>query len=154
MPRGPAPTPTPILKLRGSWRGDARSGEPRPPVESPGDPPAVLKGEARREWRRVTRLLVAMGCIAKIDRALVTAYCEAWGEFVEASRELQTSGLILKTADGYFYPNPLAGIRSRAVERMTRLAAQFGLSPSARTKLTAAPAQDDGAGIPRRKRHA
>ena len=36
--RGPAPTPTPILALHGSWRAKTRAGEPRPPQGKPQRP--------------------------------------------------------------------------------------------------------------------
>jgi len=79
-----------------------------------------------------------MRCIAKIDRALLAAYCEAWDEFVAVSEMLRRSGVIIKSPETeVWYQNPLVGIRNRAVERLMRLAQQFGFSPAARTRLRA-----------------
>ncbi len=72
--RGPAPTPTEILRLRGSKRANRRTTEPKPERGIPSCPQHLGK-TARAEWRRVTKPLDQMGVIAKIDRALLAAYC-------------------------------------------------------------------------------
>ena len=145
--RGPAPTPTAILELRGSRRAEGRAGEPRPPVKAP-TCPARLKGEAKKEWVRVVKQLKAMAVLAEIDRALLAAYCEAWAELDAIERKMASQpegGLLISTSNGNIIQSPLVGIRNRAVERLGRLAQQFGMSPAARTRLATgeAPAEED-----------
>lgn len=133
--RGPAPTPTRILEARGSWLAKGREGEPRPPVKAPSCP-AWLPKEAKAEWRRQVKQLQAMGLVAEIDRPLLAAYCEAWAEFVgacaaveERLRQDKVQGYALAVKDG------LVNVKNKAVERLTRIAQQFGFSPSARARL-------------------
>jgi P27 family predicted phage terminase small subunit len=132
--RGPAPTPTAILEARGSPRAKLRLGEPRLPVERPSCP-AWLKGEARAEWNRQAKALESAGILARCDRALLVAYCEAWGEFLQARQELEANGYTFTTDKGYVGPSPWVAIRNRAVERLVKLADRFGFSPAARARL-------------------
>lgn len=130
--RGPAPTPTAVLEARGSWRAKTRDGEMVLPVEAP-NCPSWLNKEAKEEWKRVVIHLEAAGVLALADRALLTAYCEAWGEFYEAVTEcrkvVKESGYAGAVAAG------LIGVKNKAADRLLRMAQQFGLSPSARTRV-------------------
>lgn len=128
--RGPAPTPTELLKLRGSKRAKARAGEV---VFAKGlaGPPSCLDAEAAAEWRRVTRELEAVGMAQRVDRALLTAYCEAWGEFVTFVKLSKESGHKQAVALGY------VKAKNAAAERLRKMAEQFGFSPAARTRVKA-----------------
>ena len=126
--KGKAPTPTKILKARGSKLVKGRAGEPEF-TEGAGDCPASLKGEAKREWGRITRELDRVGILQQTDRALLAAYCEAWGEFVqyvEAGLEVGRDEAIRR---GYLKA------KNAAADRLRRLAEQFGFSPAARTRV-------------------
>src|SRR5262245_34316505 len=141
--RGPAPTPTELLSLRGSRRAAGRKGELRPPACAPSCP-GWLVPEAKREWRRAVKQLLALGILAEIDRALLAAYCEAWAEFAAVSADLEKTSRLVETDKGNVIQSPLVGIRNRAAERLLRLAAQFGMSPAARTRINA-PTEDEPA---------
>lgn len=126
--RGPQRIPTAILEARGSRRVGERAGEPRLPVEKPSCP-AFLKGEARKEWARVTRELVRMGVLAKCDRALLATYCVYWAELVELAALARDEQLTAKA-------RWRLGIQlQRTVEMMVKLADRFGFSPAARARL-------------------
>lgn len=149
--RGPPPTPTAILRMRGSKRAIYdRQGEMQLPLGEP-DMPAWLSPEAKKEWRRVAPPLVEAGALAEADRALLAAYCEAWAEFVAARQSLDRSGPLLKDADGAVYPNPYLAIKDRACERLVRLAGHFGLSPATRARIKAMPPQQQGGVKPRKR---
>lgn len=130
---GPAPTPSAILQARGSWRGQ-RKEEPELPVKAPGAP-SWLSAEAKAEWRRQAKHLEVMGTIAEADRAMLALYCQAWAEFVETNKTIEEEGMTCTTDKGYVLPNPLVAIRNAAAERLVKLAAQFGFSPAARTRV-------------------
>ncbi len=116
MARGPAPTPTKLLKVRGSWRAKTRENEPELPVKAP-PAPAFLNAEAEREWARQVKHLQTMGVIAEADRALLAFYCQAWAEFLEVNADLKKEGLTFSTETGYILPHPLVAIRNGAFER-------------------------------------
>lgn len=134
--RGPAPVPTSILEARGSWRAKGRgaAGEPRPAVKAPACP-GWLSKEAKAEWRRAAKVLVAMRVLTEGDRAVLAGYCQAWAEFRQADEAIQKSGLLIKDAEGALRRNPLLMVRNAAHDRMTRDAAQLGLTPAARTRV-------------------
>src|SRR5262249_14761390 len=92
-----------------------------------------LQGEARAEWNRVARHLQAGGLLAKADRGLLAAYCDAWGEFVDLATRVEAD------PDAW----RLRAAKHRAAERLARLGAQFGLSPSARGRVEPLPAPRD-----------
>ncbi len=145
--RGPKPTPTPILKARGSWRADGRAdaGGPLFPVEAPVCP-AWLGVEAKAEWKRVVKYLLDAGLLAKVNRATLTAYCDAWGRYVVAVWKLEeTGGSVLRAkATGGLYQNPwLAIVRNERADAI-RLAAEFGMTQASAGKVTPAmPEQQD-----------
>lgn len=122
--RGKAPTPTKILKARGSRWAAGRDGEPTLPVEAP-TCPGWLGREAKAEWRRQVKHLVTMGVIAQADRALLAVWCETWAEFVALSGKV--------AADGADWRLRIA--KNAAADRLVKAAQQFGFSPSARARL-------------------
>lgn len=142
--RGPKPTPTRILKVRGSWRADTRSGEPE--CSGIPKPPEWLEGEALAKWNQLVPKLARMGVIGDVDGDVIAAYCEAWSEFVLARKYIDEHGEIACGEKGGEYQHPMVGIKNKAVERMGRLGAQFGWSASARTglKVEAQQKQDNG----------
>jgi len=131
--RGPSPTPTATLRNRGSWRAGERSGEPSPPVVAP-KCPSFLGQSASAEWRRIVPELLGRQTLSLGDRALLAAYCHAWGEFVEAATWVEENGAIASTPAGdVLHPQVTRG--SRAVDRLMKLADRFGLSPAAKARV-------------------
>jgi P27 family predicted phage terminase small subunit len=135
--RGPQPTPTATLQARGSWRAKERDGEVQFGREAPSCP-AHLKDEARREWKRQVKALDAAGILACVDRALLAIYCQAWGDYCSVCGQLAESGVLVKI-NGATRLNPLLKVRDRAADRVVQVAAHFGFSPAARTRLKAPP---------------
>lgn len=116
-----------------------------PEVEIPGCP-AHLQPEAKKEWKRVSVELEALGLISKIDRGALAAYCSAWAETVFCEKKIAElnaadpkgeAGLVGITPSGYQQMSVWVQIRNRAYERMMKFAAEFGMSPSARSRVTA-----------------
>jgi phage terminase small subunit len=79
---GRRPKPTKLKLLQGTQRsGRINSQEPDPKSEIPSCPKHI-QGESRREWKRITKELSALGLLTRIDRAAIAAYCEAYGRWV------------------------------------------------------------------------
>lgn len=108
--------------------------EPHPRAVMP-TCPKHLTGEARREWRRMGRELLALGVLTSVDRAALAAYCQAWGRWVEAELKVAELGAITKTENGNLVQNPYLSVANRAMEQMTRLAGEFGMTPSSRGRV-------------------
>ena len=131
---GPRPTPTKLLKLRGSWRAKTRNGEPEPEVCIP-DRPTFLCEIALAEWDAVTHELETMGTAAKVDHATVESYCVVYARWRNAEAALAEQGTVVKSPNGYPILNPNLSVANEALRQMRAFAAELGLSPAARTRI-------------------
>lgn len=150
---GPKPQPTYLKIVRGNPgkrplpKAEAKVA-PAMPI-----PPAHLSEEARAEWEMVSAELFRAGLLSGIDRAVLAAYCQAYGRWVQAERAIAemakrdqlTGGLMIKTTNGNAIQNPLVGTANKAAGDMVRFAVEFGMSPSARSRISAAPPSEEDA---------
>jgi len=113
--RGPIPTPTAILKLRGSRLAARRQGEPIPP---PGLPkcPGWLTPEEKAIFRQVARLLDGMGIAAATDANPLAMYARMLAKWIT-------------------YPDPTAREPMRLAGPLLALEREFGLSPASRARI-------------------
>jgi P27 family predicted phage terminase small subunit len=131
---GPRPTPTRVLKLRGSWRAKKRNDI----IVTPGRPacPIWLKAEAKKEWIRIVPILQEMGILAKIDREMLALYCEAHARYLKISKyvaRLKTE--YIKAKNGRIYKHPAVTELNAAQKWLRQMASEFGMSASSRTGL-------------------
>ena len=145
MTRGRKPKPTELKKLAGNpGKRPLNRNEPKPGDKSKPTCPRYLGKTAKREWRRIAGELYEMGILTKIDQTMLAAYCQAFGRWVDAAEQLETTGgEILVSSNGNLYQNPWLAIVNRSMEQMAKLAAEFGLSPSARSRLNVKPGRTE-----------
>lgn len=139
--RGPPPKPSAQKKLAGTFRKDrAAKREMAPP---PGTPPRPdwLDAEGRKEWDRVVPQLEALGVLSEIDGAMLADYCAAHALAVKATRAYQKQGLTV-TINGQRLKNPNIKIAQEARAQARLLAGEFGLSPSSRSRVSTAAAEE------------
>ncbi|MGE8143456.1 phage terminase small subunit P27 family [Novosphingobium sp. NPDC080210] len=113
-------------------------------------PPHHLSADAVEEWNRVATELYNLGILSEIDRAALAAYAMAYGRWVQAERAIArmaekdqlTGGLMIKTSNGNAIQNPLVGTANKAAADMMRYAAEFGMTPSARSRIAAQPPEE------------
>lgn len=141
--RGRKPTPTHLKLVNGNpGKRAPRKREAAPPLSEP-TPPPHLSDEAKVEWGRVMSQLLRCGLMSEIDRAALAAYCQAYGRWVQAERalskmgekDLLTGALMIKTSNGNAIQNPLVGTANKAMELMLKAATEFGMTPSARSRI-------------------
>ncbi|MEP6830078.1 MAG: phage terminase small subunit P27 family [Rhizomicrobium sp.] len=124
--------------------------EPTPPPDMPVCPD-YLNTYARAEWARVADTLFSIGTLARLDQTMLAAYCIAYSRWRHAEEDLErmaqtdssTHAAVIRTKHGNLIQNPMVGVANTARREMQRLAAEFGLSPSARTQIDANPYVDD-----------
>lgn len=135
--RGPSPKPTALRLLEGNLgKRPLNEHEPKPRAIAPRCP-RHLDSEARREWRRITPILLRMRVLTEADEYTLANLCQAYSTLMKAQRKLTETGLLLKTPSGYVQQNPLLGIVNRCMDTITRLSREFGLTPASRTQLMA-----------------
>ena len=132
--RGPRPTPTAILKLRGSRRA-GRLGAVEPPPSRPRRPSSLSPGAARA-WNQIVPGLAAVGILAAVDATALVLLCESIALWQTATAEMNRIGLIIN-ADGRIRRNPYLLIASRAGDQMAKMLAEFGMTPSSRSRVQA-----------------
>ena len=142
---GAKPVPTNIKALRGTLRADRMNAHE--PKAQPGMPscPVELSPVAKREWKRISKHLSAMGLLTTVDRAALALYCDAYGRWLEAIAALQQFGVVIKSPNGYPVQSPYVAIANKAGEQVRLLLAEFGMSPASRVRVHAQPAvpEDD-----------
>lgn len=148
MTRGRKPKPT-VLRVVTNNPGNRPFNDSEPKIISRTlTPPTGLLPDAQVEWDRVADDLVAAGLITVADLASLAIYCTAFGRWVQAERLLAadakanpaTEGLTIETSNGNVIANPLLGIRNKAAADLMKAAAELGMTPSARSRVQAAPA--------------
>lgn len=145
--RGRKPKPT-HLKLVAGNPGKRKLNPAEPiPVRQLPNPPAELSDDAKVEWGRVSEELYRLGLLTGVDRAPLAAYCQAYGRWMQAERHIAamakndqlTGGLLIRTTNGNAIQSPLVGIANKAMADMMRYAVEFGMTPSARARVSGMP---------------
>lgn len=143
--RGPKPTPAAVHKQRGTFRAD-RHADSAQPLGKPSCPSWMTDKDARKEFRRLVKLLSDMGLIGAADANLIVRYCVAW---VRWRRVVQT--LVANPgAEFATYKDEAGKVKSIQVsalhsiarslsEELSRAEASLGMSPSARSRIEVAP---------------
>lgn len=147
MPPGRKPTPSALKLVKGNpGKRAMNKAEAQVALAQP-TPPAFLCDDAKVEWGRVVDKLYSAGLMTDLDRAVLAAYCQSYGVWAQAERALarmaeadpQTNALMVKTTNGNTVQNPLLGTANKAKADMVRYALEFGMSPSARSRVNAKP---------------
>lgn len=123
--------------------GQSARGRPATPEEdknwkiAPTEMPELVQGlgrEARKEWNRIERYLIALDRVSAIDRQAMTAYCTQWGKFARIMKEELADESTPLYGDGptCLVIHPLIPPLARSAKAIIKLAGQFGMT--ARTR--------------------
>lgn len=136
---GPAKRPAKVAELNGRRPGYDSGGRPieEPPAfaRSEPDKPSDLGPEASRLWDSVTPELMRLELLKPSDAPMLIALCETWERYVLALRMRREKGIVAPDRFGQMKPAPWVAVEAQAASQLAALASQFGLSPSAETKL-------------------
>ncbi len=139
--RGPAPTPTPVLKLRGSTlvTGHREKLEVQGPAGTP-DCPDWLDADARAIWDQLAPMLEAMGVLSRIDGHALARYCRLWTRWRKTEAFIEKNGEVYTLRDEAGKPRyvqqwPQVSIAAKLAQQLTRLEQEFGMTPSARSRI-------------------
>lgn len=135
MKPGPPKTPTAIKLVTGNpGRRPLPKNEPKPPVAEP-DPPDFLSDIAKTMWRHLCPKLAKVGLMTHIDIGVLTAYCSAWSDLVEATGKQAGKPTAVKTHNGNAVQSPYVSMIRQARLDLVRFAAELGMTPAARAGL-------------------
>lgn len=133
--RGPKPTPTAILKLRGSIIAPRRSDRELK-AELP-EPPAVVEGRSLEVWNEIAPMLYSLGVITKRDRFALARYCITYAEWEAAVDIGRKYGPTITVKDKAGNPvglkmNPQIRDARTLAMLLMKLEAEFGMTPASR----------------------
>lgn len=135
MPRHRVPTALKLIRGNPGKRPINRN-EPQPSRDV--TMPDWLSPEARKHWPMVAEQLHNAGLLTAIDVTALGLYCEAFARWKQANAQIMRFGTMIKSPSGYPIQSPYLAIANKAHEQMTKLLAEFGMTPSSRSHCTVA----------------
>lgn len=142
---GTKPVPTALKIIRGNPGRRPLTQNEFKPVSGPPKCPRHVTGEARKEWDRLSKEFAAVGLLTGVDRGMLAMMCTAWGDHVEAreamaqAKEQLGTGMFVKSPNDYPMQSPWMAVSNKSLEIYHKLAVEFGMSPSSRTRVQTAP---------------
>ena len=87
----------------------------------------------KKEWRRISKELYALGLLTTIDRAALEAYCQCYARWREAEEKVVIE--TFETDTGYVGQNPYINIAVKYEKEMRAFLVEFGMTPSSRARV-------------------
>lgn len=136
MQRGPKTKPRNLKVIEGTFRHDRDNpDQPLPAIAAPAVP-RYLVGLERGTFRRTARLLAGMRVISEADVDALAVYAVTFARWRRLVSELRKEDDIISTPTGQKRINPKLQAIDKCVDQCHKLLAEFGLTPSARTRVT------------------
>ena len=135
--RGPKGKPTNLKMLEGNRGKRAlNDAEPKPNPLMDLKPPVFLDKYGKAEWKRIVPVLAGLGLLTEVDRAALAGYCNAYGTWEAANREMRGKSMVVFTEKGYPVQNPLLNVINKQSDIMKSYLVEFGMTPAARSRVT------------------
>lgn len=137
---GRKPKPTYLKLLQGNpGKRELPKNEPKPPKAKGCVPmaPRHLTEPAKRQWRVVAKQLAGANMLTELDVHALALYCEAYVRYRVANVQIEKFGAVVKAPSGWPVQSPFLAIANKALEQMTKLMIEFGMTPSSRSRVHA-----------------
>jgi P27 family predicted phage terminase small subunit len=82
-----------------------------------------------------------------VDRASLAAYCQAYARWREAEQVITQYGFTVTTDKGNIVQRPEVAIARNMMNTIRAFAAEFGLTPSSRGRISLPEVADDDEGV-------
>lgn len=136
MTVGRKPLPTAVKTLTGNpGKRPLNDAEPQSgPLEVLPDPPEWLGPYGIVEWERTGPVLIHMGVLQEADIPLLETYCASFDLLIESRLDIAKNGMVIEGSRGPVR-NPALAAVAQATTAIKGLAAEFGLTPSSRSRM-------------------
>lgn len=147
--KGRKPKPSNLRRLQGNaGRRPIPENEPDPERGIP-EPPKRLSSAALEHWRKIAPELDALGVLTTADGFALELLCEAYSDWRAACEAIETHGQTYKrtTAAGKstVATRPEVAVRNDSWKRYKSMLVEFGMTPSARTRVNVNPRREKDA---------
>jgi P27 family predicted phage terminase small subunit len=140
--RGRKPKPTYLKLISGNpGRRPLNENEPAPRLALPSVPPH-LSDEAKVEWGRVANEMYDLGMLTHLDRAVLASYCQYYATWCKFT-ELADRHPLMKGSKGQPVVSSYMKLANQAYQNMLKAAVELGITPSARSRVSAVPPKDN-----------
>jgi P27 family predicted phage terminase small subunit len=113
--------------------------EPKPQTGEP-DAPKYLSAKARKHWKRLVPMLLQMRVLTQADGDSLAKLCAKLADVEELETNIRKSGWLIKNPKtGAIHANPLVQIKLQQDKDLIVMFREFGLTPSARSRIQIAP---------------
>jgi P27 family predicted phage terminase small subunit len=85
------------------------------------------------------------GILTEIDDLALAGLCQSWAEYLETTEQARKTGMLVKAPSSYPVFNPYVVLANQALKRVKAFLTEFGMTPSSRSRIVAAPPDDSGA---------
>ena len=139
--RKPKPTNLRIAEGNREHR-PLNKNEPKPQPVMPVCPDFIDE-YAREMWDTYGPMLVRLGIMTEIDGVGFIALCLEWNTYIQAKKVVKEKGAVWESKSGYRQSVPEVKIANEALNKVKALLAEFGMTPSARARLSIAKEEED-----------
>ncbi len=105
------------------------------PVKVPKAPPKLTPAEAA-VFNSTARILVGMRVMNEGGLDALVLYSINWVEAMDAHEHIRDEGAIVPGVKGHPVMNPWLAVRRKAEDRCLKIMVEFGLTPSAMTRVS------------------
>lgn len=139
---GPPKKPSQLKKLQGTYRKDRAAPREMEPPKCNHIPnaPAHMERDAARVWRKVCKTLFDLDMLYKVDFEQLELYCYLYARAKKAEAQIREMGEVITEKNVYGHDkhvkNPWLSIQKECIVECNKIAQQFGLTPSARTRVS------------------
>lgn len=144
MARGRKKTPTVLKEMMGTARADRLVNNEMTAdlvLQLP-EAPEFLSEIGTKEWYKITSQLFNLKMLHEVDLSLILAYCNEMATYIECEMKLKEIGRVdtFKNTNGDIVrtqAKPYVKMKNDALNNALKLAANFGITPSARANISA-----------------
>jgi P27 family predicted phage terminase small subunit len=117
--------------------------EPAPPADAI-TPPDWVIGKSLEKWSELVPKLLSMGVMTNADIDTIARYCAMHEQYLKYLDQVRRGldVLVMRDESGrvkYMQSTPAATMMTKLAASMLRIEQEFGLTPSARSQISAAP---------------
>lgn len=142
--------PTKLKVLQGTYRKDRELSNQvvLDPVKEVPQAPEWLNDYGIKQFDLAIREIYKIGIVAEVDLALLAAYANEMGNYIEMEKDLKENGrlLVFYNDDGsirYSQQKPEVSMSKQSLKYALQLASQFGFTPAGRTKIGVPEKEED-----------
>ena len=103
-------------------------------------PPIWLDAVGKKEWNRVAKELEELNILTNVDIAALGMYCDAYSKYQLATEKINKEGMFIeytnKAGATNMIEHPAVKAQVKYADLIKKLCSEFGLTPSARAKIT------------------